>query len=125
MANCRRKNGALRRTYRQPIDQNAFGRIKKGKKLDIIKNEKEWIEATQHQAFTDIVVEASTEMMKCLDLEITKAVGFDNSLRDEDEETDTQNELNDIVAKVLFESLSQDQFISLIKSHDTDPKAQF
>jgi hypothetical protein len=29
--------------------------------MDIIKNEKEWIEATQHQAFTDIVVEASTE----------------------------------------------------------------
>jgi hypothetical protein len=88
-------------------------------------NEKEWIEATQHQAFTDIVVEASTEMMKCLDREITQKVGFDNSLRDEDEETDTQNELNDIVAKVLFESLSYDQFISLIKSHDTDPKAQF
>jgi hypothetical protein len=87
-------------------------------------NEKEWIEATQHQAFTDIVVEASTEMMKCLDREITQKVGFDNSLRDEDEETDTQNELNDIVAKVLFESLSYDQFISLIKSHDTDPKAQ-
>ena len=93
--------------------------------MDIMTNEKEWIEATQHQAFTDIVVEASSEMMRSLDRVITQNVGFDNSLRNEDEETDTQNELNDIVAKVLFESLSQDQFISLIKSHDTDPKAQF
>ncbi len=69
--------------------------------MDIIKNEKEWIEATQHQAFTDIVVEASTEMMKCLDRVITKAVGFDNSLRDD--ETEVQNELNytrDILAKI-------------------------
>jgi hypothetical protein len=89
-------------------------------KMDILRNEKEWIEATQHQAFTDIVVEASEEMMKCLDCVITKAVGFDNSLRDEDEQAETQNELNDIVAQILFESLSHDQFISLINSHNTD-----
>ena len=88
--------------------------------MDILRNEKEWIEATQHQAFTDIVVEASEEMMKCLDRVITKAVGFDNSLRDEDEQTETQNELNDIVAQILFQSLSHDQFISLINSHKTD-----
>ncbi len=88
--------------------------------MDILRNEKEWIEATQHQAFTDIVVEASEEMMKCLDCVITKAVGFDNSLRDEDEQAETQNELNDIVAQILFESLSHDQFISLINSHNTD-----
>jgi hypothetical protein len=86
--------------------------------MDIIKNEKEWIEATQHQAFTDIVVEASTEMMKCLDRVITKAVGFDNSLRDD--ETEVQNELNDLIAQILFESLSHDQFIALINSHKTD-----
>jgi hypothetical protein len=89
-------------------------------KMDILRNEKEWIEATQHQAFTDIVVEASEEMMKCLDRVITKAVGFDNSLRDEDEQAETQNELNDIVAQILFQSLSHDQFISLINSHNTD-----
>jgi hypothetical protein len=88
--------------------------------MDILRNEKEWIEATQHQAFTDIVVEASEEMMKCLDRVITKAVGFDNSLRDEDEQAETQNELNDIVAQILFQSLSHDQFISLINSHNTD-----
>lgn len=88
--------------------------------MDILRNEKQWIEATQHQAFTDIVVEASEEMMKCLDCVITKAVGFDNSLRDEDEQAETQNELNDIVAQILFESLSHDQFISLINSHNTD-----
>jgi hypothetical protein len=89
-------------------------------KMDILRNEREWIEATQHQAFTDIVVEASEEMMKCLDRVITKAVGFDNSLRDEDEQAETQNELNDIVAQILFQSLSHDQFISLINSHNTD-----
>ena len=88
--------------------------------MDILRNEKQWIEATQHQAFTDIVVEASEEMMKCLDCVITKAVGFDNSLRDEDEQAETQNELNDIVAQILFQSLSHDQFISLINSHNTD-----
>ncbi len=88
--------------------------------MDILRNEREWIEATQHQAFTDIVVEASEEMMKCLDRVITKAVGFDNSLRDEDEQAETQNELNDIVAQILFQSLSHDQFISLINSHNTD-----
>jgi hypothetical protein len=88
--------------------------------MDILRNEKEWIEATQHQAFTDIVTEASEEMMKSLDRVITKAVGFDNSLRDEDEQAETQNELNDIVAQILFQSLSHDQFISLINSHNTD-----
>ena len=89
-------------------------------KMDILRNEKEWIEATQHQAFTDIVVEASEQMLEMLDRVITKAVGFDNSLRDEDEQTETQNELNDLIARVLFESLSHDQFISLINSHKTD-----
>jgi hypothetical protein len=86
--------------------------------MDINTNQEQWIEATQHQAFTDIVVEASTEMMKCLDRVITKAVGFDNSLRDD--ETEVQNELNDLIAQILFESLSHDQFISLINSHNTD-----
>jgi hypothetical protein len=86
--------------------------------MDINTNQEQWIEATQHQAFTDIVVEASSEMMKCLDRVITKSVGFDNSLRDD--ETEVQNELNDLVAQILFESLSHDQFISLINSHNTD-----
>jgi hypothetical protein len=49
---------------------------------------------------------------------ITKAVGFDNSLRDD--ETEVQNELNDLIAQILFESLSHDQFIALINSHNTD-----
>ena len=85
--------------------------------MDILRNEKEWIKATNHQAFTDIITEASDEMMKSLDRIITKAVGFDNSLRDE---TTTQNELNEVVAKILYESLSYDQYVSIITSHKTD-----
>ena len=86
--------------------------------MDILRNEKEWIKATNHQAFTDIITEASDEMMKSLDRIITKAVGFDNSLRDN--ETTTQNELNEVVAKILYESLSYDQYVSIITSHKTD-----
>lgn len=86
--------------------------------MDILRNEKEWIKATNHQAFTDIITETSDEMMKSLDRVITKAVGFDNSLRDN--ETTTQNELNEVVAKILYESLSYDQYVSIITSHKTD-----
>jgi hypothetical protein len=90
----------------------------RGIKMDIVENEREWIKATQHEAFVDIVIEAVEDMMVSLDSVITKAVGFDNSLRDN--QTEITNRLNEMVAKILFESLSNEQFVTLINSHETD-----
>jgi hypothetical protein len=88
--------------------------------MDIYKNNKEWITASNHQAFVDIVCTIREEMLKSFDREIVKVVGFDNSLRDGDSQTHLENQLNDVIATELFTVLNYDQFISLINSHKTD-----
>jgi hypothetical protein len=88
--------------------------------MDTIKNQKEWIEASLHQAFVDRVVTIREEMLQDLDREIITIVGFDNSLRNEDEQTYLENQLNEVIAEELFRALSHDQLIALLNSHNTD-----
>lgn len=88
--------------------------------MDTIKNQKEWIEASLHQAFVDRVVTIREEMLQDLDREIMTIVGFDNSLRNEDEQTYLENQLNEVIAEELFRALSHDQLITLLNSHNTD-----
>jgi hypothetical protein len=88
--------------------------------MDTIKNQKEWIEASLHQAFVDRVVTIREEMLQDLDREILTIVGFDNSLRNEDEQTYLENQLNEVIAEELFRALSHDQLITLLNSHNTD-----
>jgi hypothetical protein len=88
--------------------------------MDTIKNQKEWIEASLHQAFVDRVVTIREEMLQDLDREILTIVGFDNSLRNEDEQTYLENQLNEVIAEELFRALSHDQLIALLNSHNTD-----
>ena len=92
----------------------------KGNEMDTIKNQKEWIEASLHQAFVDRVVTIREEMLQDLDREILTIVGFDNSLRNEDEQTYLENQLNEVIAEELFRALSHDQLIALLNSHNTD-----
>jgi hypothetical protein len=92
----------------------------KGNEMDTIKNQKEWIEASLHQAFVDRVVTIREEMLQDLDREILTIVGFDNSLRNEDEQTYLENQLNEVIAEELFRALSHDQLITLLNSHNTD-----
>ena len=88
--------------------------------MDTIQNQKEWIEASLHQAFVDRVVTIREEMLQDLDREILTIVGFDNSLRNEDEQTYLENQLNELIAMELFRALSHDQLITLLNSHNTD-----
>lgn len=88
--------------------------------MDTIKNQKEWIEASLHQAFVDRVVTIREEMLQDLNREILTIVGFDNSLRNEDEQTYLENQLNEVIAEELFRALSHDQLITLLNSHNTD-----
>lgn len=92
----------------------------KGNEMDTIKNQKEWIEASLHQAFVDRVVTIREEMLQDLDREILTIVGFDNSLRNEDEQTYLENQLNEVIAEELFRALSHNQLIALLNSHNTD-----
>lgn len=88
--------------------------------MDTIKNQKEWVQASLHQAFIDQVVAIREEMLKELNRGIVTIVGFDNSLRNENEQTYLENQLNAVIAEELFRALSHDQLITLLNSHNTD-----
>lgn len=88
--------------------------------MNYITNPNEWVEASLHQAFVDRVVTIREKMLEDLDREIITIVGFDNSLRNEDEQTYLENQLNEIIAEELFRALSHDQLITLLNSHNTD-----
>ena len=88
--------------------------------MDTIKNQREWVQASLHQAFVDQVVAIREEMLKELNRGIVKIVGFDNSLRNENEQTYLENQLNEVIAEELFRALSHDQLITLLNSHNTD-----
>lgn len=88
--------------------------------MNYITNPNEWIEASLHQAFVDRVVTIREEMLQELDREILALVGFDNSLRNEDEQTHLENQLNEVIALELFRALSHDQLVALLNSHNTD-----
>jgi hypothetical protein len=88
--------------------------------MDITNNQDQWIESTQHQAFTDIVSPVVETLSRSLYEQIAKIVGFDNLIGGDEDETETKNTLNELVSKVLFESLTRRQLFELLNSHETD-----
>jgi hypothetical protein len=88
--------------------------------MDITNNQERWIQATQHQAFTDIVSPVVETLSRSLYDQLIKIVGFDNLIVSENDETETENALNELVAKVLFESITIKQLNELLNSHNTD-----
>ena len=88
--------------------------------MDINTNQERWIEATQHQAFTDIVSKIVDSLTRSLYDQLVKVVGFDGLIGGDENETETQNALNELVAKVLFESMTSKQLTELVNSHKTD-----
>jgi hypothetical protein len=88
--------------------------------MDINTNQERWIEATQHQAFTDIVAPIVETLTRSLYDQLVKVVGFDELIGGEEDETATENSLNELVAKVLFESMTSKQLTELVNSHKTD-----
>ena len=88
--------------------------------MDINTNQERWIEATQHQAFTDLVSPIVDSLTRSLYDQLVKAVGYDELIGGDEDETATQNSLNELVAKVLFESMTSKQLTELVNSHNTD-----
>jgi hypothetical protein len=88
--------------------------------MDITNNQDQWIQSTQHQAFTDLVSPVVETLSRSLYEQIAKIVGFDNLIGGDENETETENALNELVAKVLFESLTRKQLFELLTSHKTD-----
>lgn len=88
--------------------------------MDINTNQERWIEATQHQAFTDIVSTIVDSLTRSMYDQLVKVVGFDELIGGDEDETETQNSLNELVAKVLFESMTSKQLTELVNSHKTD-----
>jgi hypothetical protein len=88
--------------------------------MDITNNQDQWIQSTQHQAFTDLVSPVVETLSRSLYDQLVKIVGFDNLIVSDNNETETENALNELVAKVLFESLTRKQLFELLTSHKTD-----
>jgi len=88
--------------------------------MDINTNQERWIEATEHQAFTDIVTHIVETLTRSLYDQLVKVVGFDNLIVNNDDEIATVNALNELIAKVLFESITPKQLTELVNSHNTD-----
>lgn len=88
--------------------------------MDITSNQEQWIEATNHQAFTDIVTPIVDSLTRSMYEQLAKVVGFDNLNASNEDETNTINTLNALVAEVLFESMTLKQFNELVDSHKTD-----
>ena len=88
--------------------------------MDIFENEAEWITATNHQAFIDKVAPIVDSLTRSLYEQTGKVVGFDNLCTSNEDEYDTTNALNSIVAEVLFESMTPSQFRELLASHNTN-----
>lgn len=88
--------------------------------MDIFENNAEWITASQHQAFTDVVFPIVDSLTRSLYEQVAKVVGFDNLSANDENDYDTQNALNSIVAEVIFESMTPAQLRELLASHNTD-----
>ena len=88
--------------------------------MDIFENEKEWIEASNHQAFTDTVAPIVDSLVRSFYEQVAKVVGFDNLNSNNEDDTATQNAFSSIVAEVLFESMTPRQLRELLASHNTD-----
>jgi hypothetical protein len=88
--------------------------------MDISTNQERWIEATQHQAFTDIVAPIVETLTRSLYDQLVKVVGYDELIGGDEDETATENALNALVAEVLFESMTSKQLTELVNSHNTD-----
>ena len=88
--------------------------------MDINENNAEWITASNHQAFTDTVAPIVDSLIRSLYEQVAKVVGFDNLISNDEDEYDTTNALNSIVAEVIFESMTPKQLHELLASHNTD-----
>ena len=71
---------------------------RKGNEMDIFENEKEWIEASNHQAFTDTVAPIVDSLVRSFYEQVAKVVGFDNLNSNDEDDTATQNAFSSIVA---------------------------
>jgi len=88
--------------------------------MDIYSNKEEWITATNHQAFTDTVAPIVDSLIRSMYEQIAKVVGSDNLNSNDEDDYDTTNALNSIVAEVIFESMTPKQLNELLASHNTD-----
>jgi len=92
----------------------------KGNEMDININQERWIEATQHQAFTDKVAPIVDSLIRSMYEQVAKVVGFDNLNANSEDEYKTENAFNAIVAEVIFELMTPKQLNELFASHNTD-----
>jgi hypothetical protein len=88
--------------------------------MDIFENRDEWIKASSHQAFTDVVSPIVESLMESMNELISQVVGFDNLNANSEYQTETENAFNSIVAEVIFESMTPTQLRELLTSHETD-----
>jgi hypothetical protein len=88
--------------------------------MDIETNYDKWIRATNHQAFTDTVAPIVESLTRSMYEQIAKVVGFDNLNSNDEDDYNTTNALNSIVAEVIFESMTPKQLNELLASHNTD-----
>ena len=88
--------------------------------MDIFENNAEWITASNHQAFTDTVAPIVDSLLRSLYDQVAKVVGFDNLNSSNENDYDTENAFNSIVAEVIFESMTPKQLNELLASHNTD-----
>lgn len=88
--------------------------------MDIFENNAEWITASNHQAFTDVVFPIVDSLVRSFYEQVAKVVGFDNLNSNNEDDTATQNAFNSIVAEVIFESMTPAQLRELLASHNTD-----
>jgi hypothetical protein len=88
--------------------------------MDIETDYDKWITATNHQAFTDTVAPIVDSLIRSLYEQVAKVVGFENLNSNDEDEYDTTNAFNSIVAEVIFESMTPKQLRELLASHNTD-----
>ena len=88
--------------------------------MDINDNNAEWITATNHLAFIEKVSPIVDSLTRSLYEQVSKVVGYDNFVANNEDEYDTTNAFNSIVAEVLFESMTPSQLRELLASHNTD-----
>lgn len=88
--------------------------------MDIFENRNEWVKASSHQAFTDVVSPIVDSLMESMSELISQVIGVDNLKSNNEYQTETENAFNSIVAEVLFESMTPTQLRELLSAHDID-----
>ena len=88
--------------------------------MDIFSDRNEWIRASNHQAFTDVVSPIVDSLIRSMYDQVAKVVGFDNLNANTEYNYETENAFNSIVAEVIFESMTPNQLRELLASHETD-----